>query len=129
MGIARTLDKTRVRFYWPTMNKDVVNWVKSCKECSRKKNPVKPIRAQLIPMPVPSFPFERIGTDILGPLPRCKGSANRYVLVFVDFFTKYVELVAIPDMTAETVAWAFVKEVVCRHTATQTTTSNVDRQC
>ena len=85
MGIARTMDKTRLRFYWPTMHKDIVNWIKSCEPCSKRKHPKIPVRAQLIPMPVPTYPFERVSTDILGPLPRCQKTGNRFVLVFIDF--------------------------------------------
>ena len=99
------------------MYKDVVNWVKSCVPCNQRKPPPRKVRAQVIPMPVPSMPFERISTDILGPLPTCQHTGNKYVLVFVDYFTKYIELVALPDIKAATVAEAFVKEVVCRHGA------------
>lgn len=115
LGIARTMDKTRTRFYWPTMHRDIMNWVKSCEPCNRRKRPMQPVRAQVIPMPVPSFPFERVSTDILGPLPTCKDTGHKYVLVFIDNFSKYMELIAVPDTKAERIAWAFVKEIVCRH--------------
>ena len=115
LGIARTMEKVRTNCFWPTMYKDVVNWVKSCVPCNQRKPPPRKVRAQVIPMPVPSMPFERISTDILGPLPTCQHTGNKYVLVFVDYFTKYIELVALPNSKAATVAEAFVKEVVCRH--------------
>ena len=38
-----------------------------------------------------------------------------YVLVFVDYFTEYMKLIALPNIKAETVAWAFIKDVVCHH--------------
>ena len=63
------------------------------------------------------MPFERVSTDILGPLPTCKDSGNKYVLVFIDYFSKYVELIAVSNIKAETVARNFVKEIVCRHGA------------
>ena len=79
LGIARTMEKTRTRFYWPTMHRDIMNWVKSCEPCNKRKRPMQPVRAQVIPMPVPSFPFERVSTDILGPLPTCKGTGHKYM--------------------------------------------------
>ena len=39
---------------------------------------------------------------------------NRYVLVTIDLLTRLAELVPIPNKTAETVANALVKEVLCR---------------
>ena len=115
LGINRTLEKVRTKYFWPTLYGDVVNWVKSCLRCNKRKAPPVKVRAQVIPMPVPRNPFERISTDILGHLPTCQNNENKYVIVFIDYFTKYVELVAVPDIKARTVAWAFLTEVICRH--------------
>ena len=52
--------------------------------------------------------------DLKGPFgtkPTPRG--NRYVLVTIDLLTRAAELVPIPNKTAETVAIALVKEVVC----------------
>ena len=119
MGIARTLEKVRVKFFWQNMHSDVINWVKSCVRCSQRKAPAMPVKAPVIPMPVPLMPFERVSTDILGPPPNCTGSGNPYVLVFVDYFSKYVELIPVVDIKAETIAKAFLKDIVCRHGAPQ----------
>lgn len=43
----------------------------------------------MIPMPIPVEPFERIGMDLTGPLPKTK-ARNEYVLVITDYLTKYV---------------------------------------
>lgn len=42
---------------------------------------------------------------------------NRYVVVFLDYLTKWVEAFAVPDQCAETIARLLVKEVFCRHGA------------
>ena len=42
-----------------------------------------------------------------------------HALVFVDYLTKWVEVVAISDQKAETIARMFVEHVVCRHGAPQ----------
>ena len=65
-------------------------------------------------MPVPSGPFQAVSTDILGPL-RKTTTGNKYVLVFICYMTKFVELIPLKDMCAVTVADAFIKNVFCRH--------------
>lgn len=50
----------------------------------------------------------------MDPLPTTT-KGNKYVLVFTDHLTKYAELVALSDQTAETVARAFVDKIVLRH--------------
>ena len=68
-------------------------------------------------MPVPDGPWIRVSTDLLGRLPKCKNTGNVYVLVFIDYFSKAVKLVAVPDAKAETVVRAFVERVILRHGA------------
>ena len=43
--------------------------------------------------------------------------SNQYALVFIDYRTKWVEVVAISDQRAETIAKMFMEHVVCRHGA------------
>lgn len=39
---------------------------------------------------------------------------NRYVIVFIDYLTKWVEAFPIPDLKASTVVNLFITEIVCR---------------
>ena len=52
--------------------------------------------------------------DLLGPFPK-SSSGNAYVVTMVDRFTRWPELVAIPDATAETVVDAVIDGLVLRH--------------
>ena len=58
-------------------------------------------------------PFERVGVDIL-KMPLTE-SGNRYVVVFVEYLTKWVEAFPVPDQTSETIARLLIDHVVCRH--------------
>ncbi|CAC5365511.1 unnamed protein product [Mytilus coruscus] len=97
------------------MNSDIENWIKSCELCLERKQPPNPVRAQLSSMPIASMPFERVSTDIMGPLPVSGPSKYQYVLVFICYFTKYVEFIPLSDIKASTVAKAFIENVLCRH--------------
>ena len=68
-----------------------------------------------IPLPITQNPWDRVHVDIAGEYTTCENSGNKYILGFVDSFTKYVELVPISDMKATTVADAFISNVICRH--------------
>ncbi|KAL7879130.1 hypothetical protein AOLI_G00101040 [Acnodon oligacanthus] len=41
-------------------------------------------------------PMERVGVDVLGPFPETE-RGNKYVLVAMDYFTKWPEACAVPD--------------------------------
>jgi hypothetical protein len=47
--------------------------------------------------------------------PVASGNNNRYILNFTDAVSKYAELVAISDRTAETVAKAIFTKWICRY--------------
>ena len=54
--------------------------------------------------------------DIMGPL-LISECGSRYMLVIVDYFTKWAEAFPLPDQEAETVADVFVTQVACRYEA------------
>jgi hypothetical protein len=51
-------------------------------------------------------PFERVALDLVGPMPPPR-RGKVYLLVMQDCFTKWMEVVAIPNKTAWVVAAAF----------------------
>ena len=54
--------------------------------------------------------MERVYMDFLGPLPRST-EGNEYILIMVDLFTKWVECIPLPSLTAEETALAAIYEV------------------
>ena len=65
-------------------------------------------------MPLPSRPWDWISTDITGPFPT-SDAGNKYILVVVCGFSKWVEAFSIPNQEAETVARVLVRELFCRY--------------
>jgi transposase InsO family protein len=57
-------------------------------------------------------PFERIAIDVAGPFPR-SDQGNRYLLIAIDYFTKWPEVYGIPNQEASTVAEALVTNFFC----------------
>ena len=111
-GNTKTLNRLRGRFYWPGCRKDVELHVHCCDACTAQKGPTQRSHAPLQQYLV-GAPMERIGVDILGPFP-VTDSGNRYVLVAMDYFTKWPEAYAVPDQSATTTAGRLVEEMFAR---------------
>jgi hypothetical protein len=94
------------------MREDISIWISQCEICGANKPPHKSSKAPLGSMPV-GAPLDRLGTDLLGPLP-VTPRGNKYILTITDYFTKWVEIFAVPDQTAVTCAQTMLNEVVCR---------------
>jgi hypothetical protein len=110
-GIARTTERVKARFYWYRMDADIKQYCQRCEGCHRGK-PGKAVRAPLMSYLV-GHTMERVSLDTIGPLP-VTTRGNKIILVVVENKTRWVEAIPLPDQTAQTVAHAFVTEVVCR---------------
>lgn len=113
LGQARTLEKIRQSYFWVNYRQDVVDWVRSCVKCQRRKGTPQKRRAALQTSAV-GFPLERVAMDIMGPLPVSE-RGHRYVLVVMDYFTKWAEAFPLPNQEAQTIAEVFVTHFVCRY--------------
>ena len=114
-GNGRTCNRILQSYWWPGMTSQVAKFVKECKVCTlskANKDAAVPLQAN----DLCTQPNERVPLDLFGPLKVSEGG-NKYVLVMTDAFTKLVELAAIEDKTAETVARNFFEKYICRYTA------------
>ncbi|KAD4983021.1 hypothetical protein E3N88_19692 [Mikania micrantha] len=97
-------------FYWPSVVKDALEFVKKCDSCQRTGNissrdemPQNPIQVLEV--------FDVWGIDFVGPFPLSKG--NRYILVAIDYVSKWVEAQALPTNDARVVL-KFLKKLFSR---------------
>nr|GEY14769.1 reverse transcriptase domain-containing protein [Tanacetum cinerariifolium] len=97
-------------FFWPTIYKDAHEFVKNCDSCQRQGK-----ISQRDEMPQNSIQvceiFEVWGIDFMGPFPSSLG--NKYILVAVDYLSKWVEAKALPTNDARVVC-KFLKSLFAR---------------
>jgi hypothetical protein len=86
----KTLVKIVSNFWWPSMRKDVFEYVRKCELCQRAK-PAQNMRVGLHSAEPCSEPMEKLFVDFVGPLVRSK-RGNIAILVVVDAFSKFVFL-------------------------------------
>ncbi|KAJ9567317.1 hypothetical protein OSB04_003283 [Centaurea solstitialis] len=87
-------------FYWPTIFKDAHTLIKSCDACQRAGNITKKDEMPQQSISV-SEVFDVWGIDFMGPFPDSRG--NKYILVAVDYVSKWAEAKASPTNDAKVV--------------------------
>ncbi|GJV76299.1 reverse transcriptase domain-containing protein [Tanacetum coccineum] len=97
-------------FYWPTIYRDAHDMVKSCDSCQgqgkiSRKDEMPQNATQLCEI------FDVWGIDFMGPLSSSRG--NKYILVIVDYLSKWVEAKALPANDARVVV-KFLKSLFAR---------------
>ena len=110
MGQDKTFERVRERFWWVGQHRDVMEWVRKCPKCLPKFKPSKLGRPSMTLHPVDG-PWERVGLDILGPLP-LSDRGNRFVLCVGDYFSKWITSIPIPNQEASTVANVLLENVI-----------------
>ena len=105
LGSRRTLDRVQQDFYWPGINQDVRIYCRTCDACQRTTPKGKLTRVPVGTVPLVTTPFSKVGVDLVGPItPPSNG--YKYILVIVDYATRYPEAVPLRNIEAITVAEA-----------------------
>ena len=100
LGRGRTTEKIRQHFLWPGMYADIRRYCTSCDLCQRRHRPAPKQRAPMV-TEVASQPFHRIAIDITEMPVSVNG--NRYAVVIMDYFSKFVRVYPVRRQDAETV--------------------------
>jgi ribonuclease HI len=102
----------RQGFYKPKAASDAVELVQKCENCQRCARDQKQ-SSSLTQLIQPTWPLQRWGLDLLGPLPPAQGNL-KYVVVAVEYFSKWIEAKPLATITSTTVHKFFWQNIICR---------------
>ncbi|XP_027936199.1 uncharacterized protein LOC114191222 [Vigna unguiculata] len=116
----------RAGYYWPTMEQDCEVMICKCEGCQAHGNDIKRAPTELHSLTAP-WPFAQWGMDIVGPFPVGRAQ-KKFILVAVDYFTKWVEVEALANITARQVHSFVWQNIVCRFGLPHTIITDNGRQ-
>ena len=122
VGKTRTIAKLRDRFFWPTLNRDATNFVKTCKVCQLNQGQPRIATPHLRSIE-PSDVFFHIAMDLVGPV-RKNREGESMILVVVDFCTRFAVTVGLKTTTSEDIVNALIKEVFLKFGVAAVVTSD-----
>ena len=91
-GMSRSKRRARQTCYWPSMNREIENMIERCTDCIRQQQ--SKTKEELNPHPVPTKPWEKVGTDLF------ELGGKDYVLI-TDYYSLYPELYLLKQATSE----------------------------
>ena len=112
-GQQKTLFRLSSRVYWASMWKDVFNYVAACEDCQKFKYNNRPTATPMQLHEV-TEPWHTVGMDIMGPFP-VTSRQKRFLLVIVDYFTRWIEVFPMNRTTSTDVAEVLIDQVFARY--------------
>jgi hypothetical protein len=98
-------------YFWPDMNKDIIEYIRTCQNCQSHKPNLHPRRPPQGTFETPTDCWEFISFDLIGPM-FLTDNGNKYALVGTDIFSKRIYAVAIEAKNAWIIK-AAVKRIIC----------------
>jgi ribonuclease HI len=110
--IARKIQ--RAGYFWMTLEKDCIDYVRKCHKCQVYSDKVNMPPAPLFNLISP-WPFAMWGIDVIGPVNPKASNGHRFILVAIDYFTKWVEANSYAHVTQKVVKRFIEKDLICRY--------------
>lgn len=105
-GIVKSKGLARSRFWWPSIDKEIEQWVGSCEACMSVR--AAPPRAAPAPWPPETAPWSRLHIDYFS-------IANKTFLVVIDAYSKWLECVLMNGGTSTRDLICKLKEIFATH--------------
>jgi hypothetical protein len=112
-GIARTIAAIRWKYWWESLNKDVREYINACEACATRKPGNRMFALLRDPLEVNGC-LDVVSLDVVGPL-QVTENGNEYLLMFVDQFTRFWEVIPIPTQETEIKAREFVMKNITQY--------------
>ncbi|XP_059277802.1 uncharacterized protein LOC132031981 [Lycium ferocissimum] len=106
----------QVQGEWATKNAKIlpyVNLAHRCHQCQIHGDLIRVPPSELNIMSSP-WPFITWGIDVIGPIEPAASNVHRFILVTIDYFTKWVEATSHRSVTKKVLADFMRNNIICR---------------
>src|ERR1043165_4693902 len=103
----------RYGMYWPTMLKDCIEFAKGCEECQIHAG-IQNAPASELHSIIKPWPFRGWALDLIGEIRPTSSKGQRYILVGIDYFTKWVEAIPLVNVDQEAIIEFIQKQIIYR---------------
>ena len=113
-GYAMARKILKAGYYWLTMENDCCLHVRKCHKCQAF---IDNVNASLVPLDVLTtpWPFSMWGIDLIEAIEPKASNGHRFILVTIDYFTKWVEAASYASVTRSVVVKFIKKEIIFRY--------------
>ncbi|KAE8662571.1 No pollen germination related 2 [Hibiscus syriacus] len=113
-GLSMARKIMRYGYYWATMYTDCIDYARKCHKCQIYADKIHVPPSPLHVMTAP-WPFSMWGIDVIGAITPKASNGHCFILVAIDYFTKWVEAASYTNIKRSTVCKFIKKEIISRY--------------
>ncbi|XP_045802475.1 uncharacterized protein LOC123896075 [Trifolium pratense] len=113
----------RQGMYWPSMLKDCIDFAKGCQECQKHAG-IQHVPASELHSIVKPWPFRGWTLDLIGEIKPASSKNQKYIIVGIDYFTKWIEAIPLPNVDQEQVISFIQNHIIYRFRIPETITTD-----
>ncbi|XP_024312059.1 LOW QUALITY PROTEIN: uncharacterized protein LOC100823542 [Brachypodium distachyon] len=103
------------KFWWPSMKREIVEYIAKCAVCQRVKAQHQKPAGLLQPLPIPEWKWDSIGMDFITGLPRTRSGYDS-IWVVVDRLSKVAHFIPVKtSYSSAQLAKLYMSRIVCLH--------------
>jgi hypothetical protein len=95
------------------MERYSIQFIQKCHQCQVHGDLIRSPPVELHAIAAP-WPFVAWGMDVIGPIESKTSNGHRFILVAIDYFTKWVEAVTFKSVTKKAVVDFVHANIICR---------------
>ncbi|XP_027184070.1 uncharacterized protein K02A2.6-like [Coffea eugenioides] len=103
----------RTGYFWLTMERDCIDFVRRCIKCQVHGDIIRAPPTELHSMIAP-WPCSMWGMDVIGTIDPPASNGHRFILVAIEYFTKWVEAESFKHVTKKVVTNFLRDHIICR---------------
>ncbi|CAJ2628893.1 unnamed protein product [Trifolium pratense] len=113
----------RQGMYWPSMLKDCIDFAKGCQECQKHAG-IQHVPASELHSIIKPWPFRGWALDLIGEIKPASSKNQKYIIVGIDYFTKWIEAIPLPNVDQEEVISFIQNHIIYRFGIPETITTD-----
>ncbi|RDY09054.1 Gypsy retrotransposon integrase-like protein 1, partial [Mucuna pruriens] len=101
-------------YYWTKLESNYYQYVRKFIKCQTHADHINAVPSALHNLTSP-WPFSMWGIDVIGPIEPKDSNGHRFILVAIDYFTKWIEAAFYSTITHSIVVRFIKKDIICRY--------------
>lgn len=117
---------TRLGYYWLTIEKDAIEYVRTCHKCQIHSDLIHAPAQELWPITSP-WPFTQWALNLVGKIHPTSSNGHKFIITATEYFMKWIKAIPLTYITSKQISKFMLNNIICRYGLPQSIITNNGR--